>query len=1068
MGIYLNVSNSVAQLANQLANNLQQSSHLGTMMPQWLVTQTEGINGWLKMNIAQQLGITANIHFYKPNDVVARLFLWTAAGNASLVMDKETLKWHIYAILEEPAFIHRFPDIASFYAQDGVKQISLATELADLFDQYQVYRHTVIADWNAAFDHQQVPSEWQPYVWYRLRTLLGNQYIDRVQIVQTILAQLQVPAYKTLVQKRLPQLHFFGIAVITPYFLQMYKALAAVTDIHLYLTNPAPEQFWMDDATEKQIARLRNSPSALLYAEKNVGNDLLLNWGQIIKTSFGLLLNDEGMINSYDAALAIPPENGPLLLHKIQHDIYNNAAHADRNTLLPTNITDGSIVINGAYTPVREVEILYNHLSAYLLQHNGQYSARDILVLVTDIDKYAPYIHAVFKNAPFTFPYSIADESIIVDNNLFTALRDILLIDAEMFKTEDVLELLDSPYIRSRFGITDVDALRLAVRQANIIFGIDGRLEDDTYLVSWTYGLKKILYGICMSGEVDFYDGTHTITPLDTAEGAAVKERIQLIHFVQVLQFHLQQRQQARTLVQWADYLKTLVSELVFEAGEKDDEDYPKLIDLLEQLSQMEPLSQVSIGFEAFRHSFLQQLALQQTTQVFTGPGITFCSLVPMRSIPFSIIAMLGMDFDKFPRKQTQRSFSLIAQNPQTGDRNIKDNDKHLFLETLLSAKHHFYISYLARNEKDGTPMPASSLVDELIDYVARGLQTDTDELRNQWVTIHPLHSFSKKYFTQPNLVTFLSEDRYKTRIPIRTASNEAPAFDFSVIPLQQLCHFVRNPIKTYLNKRLNIYYYDEEILLPDHELFELNSLDKWTLWQEAIALTPQNRTAYIEKLRQNNRIPLKHMGEAAFEQFLQDADAFIAHVQKNIDNQPERSIDVQLTIEQSLIAGKVNSIYQNNFISICYSNDLWKYLLAAYVQYLALVAQGENMAFTFIFKDIEQTTHLPIGSISTADALVQLKQLIQFYEQGHHHYLPFFPAFANKNCQMLAGNYEQFIKALQQAMDNEQSFVFSDVYLQQAFADGVFAENNYPQVQTIAKQLLQPLQTLMPHLFQK
>ena len=31
-----------------------------------------------------------------------------------------------------------------------------------------------------------------------------------------------------------------------------------------------------------------------------------------------------------------------------------------------------------------------------------------------------------------------------------------------------------------------------------------------------------------------------------------------------------------------------------------------------------------------------------------------------MRSIPFKVVALLGMDFDKFPRKETALSFSLL------------------------------------------------------------------------------------------------------------------------------------------------------------------------------------------------------------------------------------------------------------------------------------------------------------------------------------------------------------------------------------------------------------------------
>jgi exodeoxyribonuclease V gamma subunit len=59
----------------------------------------------------------------------------------------------------------------------------------------------------------------------------------------------------------------------------------------------------------------------------------------------------------------------------------------------------------------------------------------------------------------------------------------------------------------------------------------------------------------------------------------------------------------------------------------------------------------------------------------------------------------------------------------QRGDRNVKDNDKHLFLETVLSAREYLYISYIGRSAKDNSIHPPSALVDELVDYVESGMQ---------------------------------------------------------------------------------------------------------------------------------------------------------------------------------------------------------------------------------------------------------------------------------------------------------------------------------------------------------
>ena len=66
MAIQLFVSNNLNKLANQLATDLR-SYNPGVFVPQQIVTQTDGMNNWLKITLAGQLGITANCVFKKPN-----------------------------------------------------------------------------------------------------------------------------------------------------------------------------------------------------------------------------------------------------------------------------------------------------------------------------------------------------------------------------------------------------------------------------------------------------------------------------------------------------------------------------------------------------------------------------------------------------------------------------------------------------------------------------------------------------------------------------------------------------------------------------------------------------------------------------------------------------------------------------------------------------------------------------------------------------------------------------------------------------------------------------------------
>ncbi len=142
MSIYLNVSNSLQPLSLRLANDLNANIQ-DPFVKQWVVTQTEGMNSWLKQSIAKEYGIAANINFWKPNDIIAEIYR-SGLSTGKQIINTETIRWSIYEILDLPEFKIKFEDIATYYVNNDIKRIALSDELADLFDQYQVYRHDTV------------------------------------------------------------------------------------------------------------------------------------------------------------------------------------------------------------------------------------------------------------------------------------------------------------------------------------------------------------------------------------------------------------------------------------------------------------------------------------------------------------------------------------------------------------------------------------------------------------------------------------------------------------------------------------------------------------------------------------------------------------------------------------------------------------------------------------------------------------------------------------------------------------------------------------------------------------
>ena len=102
-----------------------------------------------------------------------------------------------------------------------------------------------------------------------------------------------------------------------------------------------------------------------------------------------------------------------------------------------------------------------------------------------------------------------------------------------------------------------------------------------------------------------------------------------------------------------------------------------------------------------------EQLDRARLNAAFLSGGITFCEHVPMRAIPFRVVCLLGMDDESFPRSSARASFDLM-QNPRLGDRNLRDDDRQLFLEALLSARDALLVTYVGQSAQDDSVRPAS------------------------------------------------------------------------------------------------------------------------------------------------------------------------------------------------------------------------------------------------------------------------------------------------------------------------------------------------------------------------
>ena len=134
-----------------------------------MLVQSNGIAQWLKLALARSpeedgLGISAAVQVQLPGR-----FLWDAyravlgrdAVPSTSPFDKSRLTWRLLRLIPRHLDDPDFRPLRDFLGEgmDWRKRYQLAARIADLFDQYQVYRAHWLADWERGID--EMADDWR-------------------------------------------------------------------------------------------------------------------------------------------------------------------------------------------------------------------------------------------------------------------------------------------------------------------------------------------------------------------------------------------------------------------------------------------------------------------------------------------------------------------------------------------------------------------------------------------------------------------------------------------------------------------------------------------------------------------------------------------------------------------------------------------------------------------------------------------------------------------------------------------------------------------------------------------
>jgi len=1031
-------SNDLDVLKELLVHQMKQGDS-DPFIPEQILVQSQGMAHWLKLQVAESLGIAANIEFPLPSS-----FVWKVYNSVKPDLpershfEKESMTWKLMRLLPTLLEEELFAPIAHYLHSDEdlsnqekpsrknlsqQKVFALAEKIADTFDQYLVYRPDWLLTWEAGNDEIEdgdiSNQPWQPELWRRLvadSDQLGHSLFHRARLTDQLVGIVR--AGKEGLKDLLPassaektsRIFVFGIAALPGTYWQVLNAISEHVDVHFFLLNPC-RNYWGDIVNEKTRAKLlQKDPSLASYL--TVGNPLLASWGKLGRDFVTLTheaANEGGRelyFQDIEAYVDSRNEQERNLLKSIQNDFLelNNRSEAafgltalkNSHAKLAIDKSDQSIQFVSAHSPLREVQTLFDQMLSWFDQDaltnnhenadqaSDRLKPRDILVMVPDIDVYAPYIEAVFGSAAdeLRIPWAIADQALNKENLVIDSFLRLLQLPTSRLTITDVIEFLEVPAIAQRFEIelNDLDQIKHWLSKANIRWGLDDSHRSDLGLPSWDdnswfKGLQQLLLGLVMPNNAHALDQYWPVSGVMGSQGELLGKLIafvdQLGNWYQIL--HQQTQKDQRTVEApllkeaWQDLLLRLIADFypnqaVDENGLSDQLVLQKIRDQIQRWQQELELAAFDQGLS---HGVVLQyltgcLTKQVGWQRFLAGPVNFCTLMPMRSIPFKVVCMLGMNDEDYPRRVPPQGFDLMAQGGyRRGDRSRREDDRYLFLEAVIAAQDKLYISYRGRDSRENNELQPCVLVSELIDYIANGYVLKGDEhlphkesdksLRQHLIREQLLQPFNIEYYNTGLSDTKLSDiaghdnnhsqqSYQKLWQQVAVASNEIEkGLDVGLESNQdfisqalvddrddnirfypeltdiKLC--LINPAKFFMQRRLKVnltQYWDETEV---DEPFSLDSLQSYLL-NEALLETQLEGRAEVFKQQQKSlgNLPVAGFAEYILSRSEERIAPLVEEVQSqlpSIGKMPPQSDSI--TIADYQLAGQLEHLINND-----------------------------------------------------------------------------------------------------------------------------------------------------------
>jgi exodeoxyribonuclease V gamma subunit len=407
-------SHRLEVLADALACRLDERP-LGPLERETIVVPSRGMARWVNFHLARTHGIAAGVDFPFP-------FTWARAAVEALGIvstteeaheprppdgfDVASLHWRLHDLLgrldalDAPAD-HLRPLRA--YLQDDSdlrKRGQLAARLATIFSGYQLQRPLGLRAWEqgrwfGAEADRAGGETWQAPLW---RALVGESRGEPLS--RALLGAIEGLRAGTIEAERVgPRVEVFGVTSLPPVLLALLEELGKQIEVSLSFVSPT-RGYWGD----LRARRVPLPPPGLRAADLDplppedahviAGPPLLASWGRLARDFHHAVVGLPDAPEVEELAAADP--DASTLLGALQQDLLDFVDPSTRSEQERPRFgaDDRSLRVHLCHSELREMEVVREEILR-AFEDLPHLRPGDVLVLVPDLARYAPFARAV-------------------------------------------------------------------------------------------------------------------------------------------------------------------------------------------------------------------------------------------------------------------------------------------------------------------------------------------------------------------------------------------------------------------------------------------------------------------------------------------------------------------------------------------------------------------------------------------------------------------------------------------------------------------------------------------------